>query len=58
MNSPGKVEGLVGVTLTDGRMFEVAPGETVLEAATRSGVDIPFSCRSGTCRTCLSWMIC
>lgn len=34
--------------------FEVLPGETILEAALRADVDIPYSCRSGTCRTCLS----
>ena len=57
MNSNAKVDVVAIVTLTDGQAFEVAPGETVLEAATRSGVDIPFSCRSGTCRTCLSRVI-
>jgi ferredoxin len=34
--------------------FEVRPGETILEAALRADVDIPYSCRGGTCRTCLS----
>jgi ferredoxin len=34
--------------------FEVLPGETILEAAIRADIDIPYSCRSGTCRTCLS----
>jgi ferredoxin len=34
--------------------FEVFPGETILEAAIRADIDIPYSCRSGTCRTCLS----
>jgi ferredoxin len=42
------------VTLTDGSCFEVAPGETVLDAALHAGVSIPYSCRSGTCRTCIS----
>jgi ring-1,2-phenylacetyl-CoA epoxidase subunit PaaE len=28
------------------------PGETVLEAATRSGLDMPFSCKGGVCATC------
>jgi ferredoxin len=31
----------------------VAPGETLLEAALASGVDLPRSCRNGTCRACL-----
>src|SRR5262245_16383004 len=42
------------VTLTDGAYFEVAPDETVLDAALRAGVAIPYSCRGGTCRTCIS----
>jgi ferredoxin len=42
------------VTLTDGACFEVAPDETVLDAALRAGVAIPYSCRGGTCRTCIS----
>ena len=37
--------------------FDVAPGETVLEAALRASVDLPYSCRSGTCRTCLSRVV-
>jgi ring-1,2-phenylacetyl-CoA epoxidase subunit PaaE len=28
------------------------PGETVLEAATRGGLDMPFSCKGGVCATC------
>jgi ferredoxin len=42
------------VTTTDGDAFEVEEGEIVLDAALRQGVDIPYSCRSGECRTCLS----
>lgn len=42
------------VRTADGQSFEVEPGEIVLDAAMRQGVDIPYSCRSGTCRTCLS----
>lgn len=30
-----------------------AAGKTVLEAAEAAGVDLPNSCRNGTCRTCL-----
>jgi ferredoxin len=47
----------VRITLTDGESFEVARGETVLEAALRAGVTIPYSCQSGTCRTCYSRVV-
>ncbi|CAN5398168.1 hypothetical protein BH10PSE16_BH10PSE16_42450 [soil metagenome] len=30
------------------------PDETVLNALLRAGIDIPFSCKAGTCHTCLS----
>ena len=51
------VPAAVFVTLTDGLRFEVAPGEVVLDAALRAGARIPYSCRSGTCRTCISRVI-
>ncbi|HWU77463.1 MAG TPA: 2Fe-2S iron-sulfur cluster-binding protein [Rhodanobacter sp.] len=35
-----------------GRQFPVMPGETVLEAAQRAGVALPYSCRSGVCGSC------
>src|SRR6185312_10058062 len=35
-----------------GRQFPVAPGETVLEAAQRAGVALPYSCRSGVRGSC------
>ena len=30
----------------------VAAGQTLLEAAERTGIDLPYSCRSGICTTC------
>lgn len=38
---------------TDDAAFDVAPGETVLAAALRQGITLPFSCRGGTCHTCV-----
>ncbi len=41
------------VTLkASGRRFTVADGETVLEAAQRAGLALPYSCRSGLCGSC------
>jgi ring-1,2-phenylacetyl-CoA epoxidase subunit PaaE len=31
---------------------ELQPGDTVLEAASRTGLDMPFSCKGGVCATC------
>ena len=35
-----------------GNTFEVAPGETVLEAALRQGIGLPYGCRNGACGAC------
>ncbi|HET6586622.1 MAG TPA: 2Fe-2S iron-sulfur cluster-binding protein, partial [Oleiagrimonas sp.] len=41
------------VTLkASGHQFEVADGETVLDAAQRAGLALPYSCRAGVCGSC------
>ena len=35
-----------------GHTFKVAPGETVLEAALRQGIGLPYGCRNGACGAC------
>jgi CDP-4-dehydro-6-deoxyglucose reductase len=35
-----------------GHAFSVAPGETILEAALRQGVGLPYGCRNGACGAC------
>lgn len=35
------------------RPVDIAPGETVLEALLRAGLEAPSSCRAGQCQTCL-----
>jgi CDP-4-dehydro-6-deoxyglucose reductase len=35
-----------------GHSFSVAPGETILEAAMRQGVGLPYGCRNGACGAC------
>jgi ring-1,2-phenylacetyl-CoA epoxidase subunit PaaE len=32
--------------------LQVLPGETILEACMREGIEVPFSCRSGACQSC------
>lgn len=34
--------------------FSVAEGETILEAADNAGIVLSYSCRSGTCRSCIT----
>ncbi|HEY8683626.1 MAG TPA: 2Fe-2S iron-sulfur cluster-binding protein, partial [Rhodanobacter sp.] len=46
------------VTLkTSERQFSVAAGETVLEAAQRAGVALPYSCRAGVCGSCKATLL-
>jgi ring-1,2-phenylacetyl-CoA epoxidase subunit PaaE len=54
---PPDVVAYTGQTATiihDGRtaLITLADGETVLDGATRAGLDLPWSCRGGMCSTC------
>ncbi|MDF9747207.1 2Fe-2S iron-sulfur cluster-binding protein [Natrinema salsiterrestre] len=44
---------------TDGpnRTIEVADDETVLDAAQRAGIRLPYDCRKGTCITCVGRLL-
>jgi CDP-4-dehydro-6-deoxyglucose reductase, E3 len=37
-----------------GREFTAEAGETILAAALRAGIGLPYGCKSGTCGTCKS----
>ncbi len=42
---------------SSGHAFTAEPGESVLEAALRNGLVIPYSCRGGTCATCMGKVV-
>ena len=42
------------ITLLPGGLgFEADEGTSILHAAEAAGIDLPSSCRNGTCRTCI-----
>jgi ferredoxin len=43
--------------LPSGLGFEAAAGLSLLEAAEAGGIELPSSCRNGTCRTCLCRLV-
>ncbi len=46
------------VTLqSNGHRFDVEPGESVLDAARRAGLALPYSCLSGVCGSCKATLI-
>jgi ferredoxin len=40
-----------------GQDFPVSEDETILEAAENAGITLSYSCRSGTCRSCMTRII-
>ena len=36
-----------------GLQFDAPPSSSLLAAARQAGIDLPASCRNGTCRTCM-----
>ena len=40
-----------------GLQFEAAPGESLVWAAQHAGIELPTSCRNGTCRACLCRLV-
>lgn len=40
-----------------GHIFEVDPGEPVLEAATRQNIELPYGCRGGACGSCAGYIV-
>ena len=52
--APGAAPSAVATVVSDGIRTDVPmeDGETVLDAALRAGLDLPYSCRGGMCSTC------
>ncbi len=40
-----------------GQQFDAEPDETILDAAERAGIGLTHSCRSGTCRACITHVL-
>jgi ferredoxin len=40
-----------------GLAFEAEAGTTLLKAAEAAGIELPSSCRNGTCRTCICRLV-
>ena len=49
--------GKYSVTLSDGKRFEVNSGETILEAAIKSGIHLEYSCKDGRCGVCMTKLV-
>ena len=42
---------------SSGHQFSVQPGETILDAALREGIGLPYGCRNGACGSCVAGLI-
>ena len=49
---PNKTAGYTVKLQASGKTFHVAQDETVLEAALRQGIGLPYGCRNGACGSC------
>ncbi len=49
----------IAAVVFDGKLREVpvAEGETVLDAAIRAGLDLPYACKGGMCSTCRARLV-
>lgn len=45
------------LVLPRGLAFDCEPGQSLLEAAEAGGIELPSSCRNGTCRTCICLLL-
>lgn len=40
------------ITLTSGKSFKCEPGHSILDAANKAGISLPYSCKTGRCSSC------
>ncbi|MEZ4670068.1 MAG: 2Fe-2S iron-sulfur cluster-binding protein [Anaerolineae bacterium] len=43
--------------VNSGKTFVIEDDETVLEAAEKAGIVLSYSCRGGTCRSCMTHIL-
>ncbi|WP_201268662.1 PDR/VanB family oxidoreductase [Sinorhizobium meliloti] len=42
---------------SDGRVFAIAPGRSIVEVLGENGIDVPVSCEEGICGTCVTRVV-
>ncbi|HVV41778.1 MAG TPA: 1,2-phenylacetyl-CoA epoxidase subunit PaaE [Nitrobacter sp.] len=57
--APGAPPKATAALIVDGKRREVpvAEGESILDAALRAGMDLPFACKGGMCSTCRAKLV-
>lgn len=43
---------MAAITLTSGKRFECPPETSILDAAAKAGITLPYSCKTGRCSSC------
>lgn len=52
-DAPASAErGFEVILASSGQRLQVAPGQSILDTLERHGINVPFACREGLCRTC------
>jgi ferredoxin len=58
MGDPGPLPPVFSAIIEPrGARFDAPAGETLLISASNAGLDVPSSCRNGSCRTCICRLV-
>jgi ferredoxin len=57
VNRPAPATGFTVRFKDGGATFNVPDGQPVLAAAAQAGIEMPSSCRNGSCRTCMCQLV-